>query len=510
MTRSDGPIHDTAWANTLWEGTALRRLRIGADPDAAPRAVALPAAWEDEAAAALAALAPGEGPVALPRLAESWIRRAEAQGRKLGILADGAAAGAFADDLRALLLARRGAPGAGTWANDPKAEPRFVLNLPAFLEEEGFDSAGYAAAVRLGVTALEILGNARATRLRLGFADLAGLLAALGLDYESAEARTTAAALAALTRGLAEAASGDLAERLGAREPLSLLWPRPPESTPVPGLAEAVRAALDLAAAAPGLRHATVFALSPPDPVEALLGAETGGLAPAAAATRLVESDEGLVEVPTRAARRAGADAARLLAPRGPEARAAMESVLRPWLHAAAPAVSAASAAPRPAPKPRAAAAHGRGAVWKVTIGGHRVTLRTMEGAGGLEEVSLSLAKDGATHRAMVDALCHAVTVGLGAGVSLDEYVQSFAYTRFGPAGAVEGDPAIHRASSVLDWAFRRLALDHLGGRALPDPSEEECGADGVGTAAQQLPLLPDLPAATAPAARRRALRLVG
>jgi hypothetical protein len=148
--------------------------------------------------------------------------------------------------------------------------------------------------------------------------------------------------------------------------------------------------------------------------------------------------------------------------------------------------------------------------VWRVTIGGHRVTLRTLEGASGLEEISLSLAKDGAAFRAVVDALCHSVTIGLAAGVSLDDYVQSFAYTRFGPAGVVEGDPAIQRASSMLDWAFRRLALDHLGGRVLPDPSEEECGAEHPGTASQQLPLLPDLPSTPAPAARRRALRLVG
>ncbi|MBC9180436.1 hypothetical protein IBL25_26165, partial [Roseomonas ludipueritiae] len=47
-------------AGTIWAGIALRRMRAQADPDAAPRAVALPAAWEDEAAAALAALAPGQ------------------------------------------------------------------------------------------------------------------------------------------------------------------------------------------------------------------------------------------------------------------------------------------------------------------------------------------------------------------------------------------------------------------------------------------------------------------
>ncbi|MBI0534592.1 hypothetical protein D9599_03285 [Roseomonas sp. KE2513] len=508
MTRDDGLTR-----NTAWEGLALRRTRAAADPDAEPRPVALPATWDESAAEALAALAPGEGPVALPRLAEAWIRRLAARGRKLGLLPDAGAAEGFANGLRALLLARRGAPGAGTWAGDTKAEARFVLNLPAFFDEDGFDTAGYAVAVRLGVMALEILGGAKATRLRLGFADLAGLLAGLRLDYDSAEGRQVAVSIAALTRGVAETVSGDLAESFGARLPLSLTWPAPPESTPVPGLAEAVRAALDSAAGAPGLRHAAIFTLSPPDAVEALLGAETGGFAPAVAPTRLAATADGeLIDVPTRAALLAGEDAARLLAPRGPEARAAMEAALRPWLHAAAPAVAAPAQAPRPAPKPRPAQdhAHGRGAVWKVSIGGHRVTLRTMEGASGLEEISLTLAKDGAAFRGVVDALCHSVTVGLSSGVQLDEYVQAFAYTRFGPAGLVEGDPAIHRASSVLDWAFRRLALDHLGGRVLPDPTEEECGGDHLGTAAQQLPLLPDLPATPAPAARRRNLRLVG
>ncbi|WP_426958858.1 hypothetical protein [Muricoccus radiodurans] len=507
MTRSAGTTRDT-----VWEGLPIRRTRAAADPDSAPRSIALPAGWDDSAAEALAALAPGEGPVALPRLAEAWIRRTAARGRRLGILPSAEAAEELATGLRDLLLFRRGAPGAATWRNDAKTESRFVLNLPAFLDAEGFDAEAYEAAVRLGVTTLEILGSGKATRLRIGFADLAGLLAAQGLDYESPEARDAGAALAALTRGAAEAASGDLAERLGAREPVCLSWPEPPETTAIPGLADAARAALDTAAGAPGLRHAALFALSSPDAVEALLGAETGGLAPAAAPTRLVEDGEGGVrEVPTRAALRAGDSAARLLAPRGPAARDAMEAAIRPYLHAPAPAAVAQARPPRPAPKPTPRRSpHGRGAVWKVTIGGHRVTLRTVEGAEGLSEVSLTLAKDGAAFRGMVDALCQAVTLGLASGVKLDDYVQSFAYTRFGPAGAVEGDPAIARASSVLDWAFRRLALDHLGGRVLPDPSEEECGPDAIGSPTQQLPLLPDLPATKAPAARRRALKLVG
>jgi hypothetical protein len=119
-----------------------------------------------------------------------------------------------------------------------------------------------------------------------------------------------------------------------------------------------------------------------------------------------------------------------------------------------------------------------------------------------------------------MDGFAQAVSLGLQGGVPLADYVEAFAYTRFGPAGVVEGDPAIPRATSVLDWAFRRLALDYLGRRDLPQPSEEDCLPDTPGTAAQQAPLLPlDLPtqsapgreaASASPRGRRRSLRLVG
>ncbi|MFL1464133.1 hypothetical protein ACI6QG_18120, partial [Roseococcus sp. DSY-14] len=244
MARYDG---------TLWEGVALRRLRVGADPDAPPRPVAIPAAWEDEAAAALAALAPGDGAASLPRLAEAMFARALARGAKAGVV-DPRESPRLAEGWRALLLTRRGAPGLECWRAQPKAEARFVLNLPAFLEAEGaLDLEGLAEAARLGVRFLDAWASGKAARLRLGFADLAGLLAALDLPYDSDAARDTAAALAALLRGAAEAESGRLAQRLGAREPVALLWPAPPAVTPVPGLAAAARTALDAAAASPGL-----------------------------------------------------------------------------------------------------------------------------------------------------------------------------------------------------------------------------------------------------------------
>jgi hypothetical protein len=170
----------------------------------------------------------------------------------------------------------------------------------------------------------------------------------------------------------------------------------------------------------------------------------------------------------------------------------------------------------QPVPKPAPMLRRHAGTTLHVTVGGHRVVLRTAEDAEGrLLEIAFTLSKEGAAFRSLMDGFAQSVSLGLQHGVPLADYVEAFAYTRFGPAGLVEGDPAIPRATSVLDWAFRRLALDYLGRRDLPQPSEEDCLADTVGSAAQQAPLLPlDLPPQAPPSGsprgRRRALRLVG
>ncbi|NKC34304.1 TSCPD domain-containing protein, partial [Falsiroseomonas selenitidurans] len=341
---------------------------------------------------------------------------------------------------------------------------------------------------------------------------------ALGLRYASPEARAVGAAIAALTRGAAEAESGRLAEILGAKEPLALFAPAPPGATVVPGLAEAARAALDAAAGSLGLRHQALVALAAPDAVEQLLGAETGGLAPAPAATRLALDSTGWVtEVPTRAALRVGRAAAEtLLAPVADADWRAMAQALAGFLHIPPPmpVAEAAPARPAPPPPPRAATQPARpgGAVWRVAVGGHRVVLRTTEDAEGRPvEVTVALTKESAAYRSLMDAMLQAVSIGLAQGVALGQFVEAYAYTRFGPAGTVEGDPAIRRATSVLDWAFRRLAMEYLGRRDLADPSEADCAPDATGHAAEQLPLLPmDLPSAPTPRARRRQLKLVG
>ncbi|MBR0673867.1 TSCPD domain-containing protein, partial [Neoroseomonas soli] len=149
--------------------------------------------------------------------------------------------------------------------------------------------------------------------------------------------------------------------------------------------------------------------------------------------------------------------------------------------------------------------AHAAARTWRVSLGGARVALRaTEDDRGAPREISFSVPREGVAARALLEALAEAVSLGLAHGVPLATFVDAYAYSP-GAGGAVEGDAAIRRATSVLDWAFRRLALDYLGRGDLPDPAEEEMAP--VALAETQPPLLPlDLPAQQAPR-RGRSLR---
>ncbi|GGK64293.1 vitamin B12-dependent ribonucleotide reductase [Planomonospora parontospora subsp. parontospora] len=95
----------------------------------------------------------------------------------------------------------------------------------------------------------------------------------------------------------------------------------------------------------------------------------------------------------------------------------------------------------------------------------------------GLGEVFLKMSKQGSTLAGVMDAFSVAISIGLQYGVPLETYVSKFVNMRFDPAGMTD-DPDIRMASSVVDYIFRRLALDHL-------PYEERA-ALGVFSAAER------------------------
>ncbi|MGG8408151.1 vitamin B12-dependent ribonucleotide reductase, partial [Streptomyces sp. 12297] len=79
----------------------------------------------------------------------------------------------------------------------------------------------------------------------------------------------------------------------------------------------------------------------------------------------------------------------------------------------------------------------------------------------GLGEVFLKMSKQGSTLAGMMDAFSIAVSVGLQYGVPLETYVAKFTNMRFEPAGMTD-DPDVRMAQSIVDYIFRRVALDFL------------------------------------------------
>ncbi len=104
-----------------------------------------------------------------------------------------------------------------------------------------------------------------------------------------------------------------------------------------------------------------------------------------------------------------------------------------------------------------------KGYTQKAIVGGHKVYLRTGEYQdGSLGEIFIDMHKEGAGFRAMMNNFAIAVSVGLQYGVPLDEFVEAFTFTRFEPAGMVQGNDSIKNATSILDYIFRELAVSYL------------------------------------------------
>ena len=99
----------------------------------------------------------------------------------------------------------------------------------------------------------------------------------------------------------------------------------------------------------------------------------------------------------------------------------------------------------------------------------------------GVGELFLKLGKQGSTLAGVMDAFSMAISISLQYGVPLEKWVEKFTNMRFEPAGITD-DPDIRIASSVLDYVFRRLALDHL-----PYETRAEMGILSAGERSAQL-----------------------
>lgn len=105
-----------------------------------------------------------------------------------------------------------------------------------------------------------------------------------------------------------------------------------------------------------------------------------------------------------------------------------------------------------------------QGFTQEARVGGHKVYLRTGEYEDGtLGEVFIDMYKEGSAFRSLLNAFAVAVSKGLQHGIPLEEFVDTFTFTRFEPQGIVEGHPNIKFATSVIDYVFRVLGYEYLG-----------------------------------------------
>ncbi len=128
-----------------------------------------------------------------------------------------------------------------------------------------------------------------------------------------------------------------------------------------------------------------------------------------------------------------------------------------------------------------------KGYTQKAVVGGHKVYLRTGEyGDGSLGEIFIDMHKEGAGFRAMMNNFAIAVSVGLQYGVPLEEFVDAFTFTKFEPAGIVQGNDSIKNATSILDYIFRELAVSYLDRTDLAHVKPQGASFDDLGRGVEE------------------------
>ncbi|NMW21604.1 MAG: vitamin B12-dependent ribonucleotide reductase [Chlorobiaceae bacterium] len=105
-----------------------------------------------------------------------------------------------------------------------------------------------------------------------------------------------------------------------------------------------------------------------------------------------------------------------------------------------------------------------KGYIREAHVGGHKVFLRTGEyDDGSLGEVFIDMYKEGASFKGLLNCFAVLASKALQYGMPLEELVDSFTFTRFEPAGTVQGHNAIKNSTSILDYVFRSIGYDYLG-----------------------------------------------
>ncbi len=105
-----------------------------------------------------------------------------------------------------------------------------------------------------------------------------------------------------------------------------------------------------------------------------------------------------------------------------------------------------------------------KGYIREAHVGGHKVFLRTGEyDDGSLGEVFIDMYKEGASFKGLLNCFAVLASKALQYGMPLEELVDSFTFTRFEPAGAVQGHNVIKNSTSILDYVFRSIGYDYLG-----------------------------------------------
>ncbi len=122
-----------------------------------------------------------------------------------------------------------------------------------------------------------------------------------------------------------------------------------------------------------------------------------------------------------------------------------------------------------------------KGYTQKAVVGGHKVYLRTGEyESGQLGEIFIDMHKEGAAFRSLMNNFAISVSLGLQYGVPLEEFVDAFTFTRFEPAGMVQGNETIKNATSILDYVFRELAVSYLSRNDLAHVDPSTIYSDGL------------------------------